>query len=601
MRGGTSLRRGAQLTLGLAVFLTVLVGVGLLVPSHPRLAAVGAVGVLALGIASISPSFIPLLCIPLLILVARVSVGGIQLSVSDVALAAATVPALAFGQRPVLHPHADPAVAQRRLPVRDPLHRREQRVHGERGGMGPCLVPHLGGTRRGVDGRTGRCRTARTDAPHGLDPPARPRHPRPGDPAVRHRRLQRGLRDVAVRHAQELRRDDLRHRSHHRLCAPGVDAMASQARTTRCSPSSSRPSSSPSPGRLSSASSPRSSSSCCAPEATGDAPSSCCCSPCRHWLGVTLMVRDQVRSGNQFNSVFQRLNWFQDSLSVWGTDPWFGAGLRWWYTDRFAVRFQPPNAEIEVLTTAGVVGLAAFLVMIVGALVVAGQDGPPVRDARSRRARLPTRPDPVRPLLGRVAGIDPVGRRRHLSRDAGPCGGRGAAHRVGEVGQGSYHRPGADPHSGHPAPAGEGGVGAAAPPVHTAAGPAECAQMSRNRLRIVHVVATDAFAGVERHVARLAASQHDVGHDVVRHRECPDSHGGGARPTGGALRPCDDADGSGSCPGPGRPRRRGQRAHDRSRGGRRTVSRACGGFRSSPPGTSRRVADRRRQQGSSRG
>ena len=38
--------------------------------------------------------------------------------------------------------------------------------------------------------------------------------------------------------------------------------------------------------------------------------------------------------------------------------------------------------------------------------------------------------------------------------------------------------------------------------------------MSRNRLRIVHVVATDAFAGVERHVARLAASQHDVGHDV---------------------------------------------------------------------------------------
>ncbi len=38
--------------------------------------------------------------------------------------------------------------------------------------------------------------------------------------------------------------------------------------------------------------------------------------------------------------------------------------------------------------------------------------------------------------------------------------------------------------------------------------------MSRNRLRIVHVVATDAFAGVERHVARLAASQHDAGHDV---------------------------------------------------------------------------------------
>ncbi len=42
--------------------------------------------------------------------------------------------------------------------------------------------------------------------------------------------------------------------------------------------------------------------------------------------------------------------------TIWQTDPWFGVGLRWWYTDRFPVQFQPPNAEIEVLTTAGVVG-----------------------------------------------------------------------------------------------------------------------------------------------------------------------------------------------------------------------------------------------------
>ncbi len=81
-------------------------------------------------------------------------------------------------------------------------------------------------------------------------------------------------------------------------------------------------------------------------------------------------VRDQIDSGNQFNSLFQRINWFQDSLEVWSTDPIFGAGLRWWYTDRFASKFQPPNAEMEVLTTAGLVGLAAFLALMVGSLLI---------------------------------------------------------------------------------------------------------------------------------------------------------------------------------------------------------------------------------------
>jgi hypothetical protein len=88
-------------------------------------------------------------------------------------------------------------------------------------------------------------------------------------------------------------------------------------------------------------------------------------------LFVTNLVQDQIKSGNQFNSVFQRLTWFQDSLDVWGTDPWFGVGLRWWYTDRFPVSFQPPNAEIEVLTSAGVVGLVLFVVLAVVALRVA--------------------------------------------------------------------------------------------------------------------------------------------------------------------------------------------------------------------------------------
>ena len=85
---------------------------------------------------------------------------------------------------------------------------------------------------------------------------------------------------------------------------------------------------------------------------------------------VTTLIREQIDSGNQFNSLFQRINWFQDSVDVWLTDPLFGAGLRWWYTDRFDVRFQPPSAEIEVLTTSGLVGLAAFLLLMVGCLVI---------------------------------------------------------------------------------------------------------------------------------------------------------------------------------------------------------------------------------------
>ncbi len=88
-------------------------------------------------------------------------------------------------------------------------------------------------------------------------------------------------------------------------------------------------------------------------------------------LFVSGLVQDQVRSDNQFNSVFQRLTWFQDSVAIWAQDPWFGVGLRWWYTDRFPVTFQPPNAEIEVLTSAGVVGLAAFILLTVVALRVA--------------------------------------------------------------------------------------------------------------------------------------------------------------------------------------------------------------------------------------
>lgn len=81
-------------------------------------------------------------------------------------------------------------------------------------------------------------------------------------------------------------------------------------------------------------------------------------------------VQDQLNSGNVFNSANQRLTWFSESVQLWQQYPVFGAGLRWWYTDRFSFAFQPPNAEYEVLTSAGLVGLLAFLAMFAGMLLV---------------------------------------------------------------------------------------------------------------------------------------------------------------------------------------------------------------------------------------
>ena len=83
-----------------------------------------------------------------------------------------------------------------------------------------------------------------------------------------------------------------------------------------------------------------------------------------------LTLREQLRSDNVHNSAHQRVQWFSAAVDVWRADPLFGAGQRWWYSDRFGVNFQPPNAELEVLSTTGLLGLAAFLLFLIGSLVV---------------------------------------------------------------------------------------------------------------------------------------------------------------------------------------------------------------------------------------
>lgn len=80
-------------------------------------------------------------------------------------------------------------------------------------------------------------------------------------------------------------------------------------------------------------------------------------------------VSAQLAQNDQFNSSAQRLAWYADSISVWQLSPIFGVGQRWWISGYTGFTgFQPPNAEIEVLTTVGIVGLIGFLAMFAGAI-----------------------------------------------------------------------------------------------------------------------------------------------------------------------------------------------------------------------------------------
>lgn len=97
------------------------------------------------------------------------------------------------------------------------------------------------------------------------------------------------------------------------------------------------------------------------------------------WLGVLLaipalgfvvtLVRDQIASGNQHNSFFQRLEWYDQSIANWQSSPLFGLGLRYWTEGRGLHNFHPPQVFLEVLATTGIVGLLGFVAMVAGMLV----------------------------------------------------------------------------------------------------------------------------------------------------------------------------------------------------------------------------------------
>ncbi|WP_122262044.1 O-antigen ligase family protein [Ornithinimicrobium cerasi] len=91
---------------------------------------------------------------------------------------------------------------------------------------------------------------------------------------------------------------------------------------------------------------------------------------------VATIARDQMAEGNVHNSWFQRLDWYAESYAVFLERPWLGWGLRFWRSEGAPIQYEPPHVALEVLTTAGVVGLAGFGVMIVGMLVVLWRTDP---------------------------------------------------------------------------------------------------------------------------------------------------------------------------------------------------------------------------------
>ena len=77
---------------------------------------------------------------------------------------------------------------------------------------------------------------------------------------------------------------------------------------------------------------------------------------------IVATVIEQIESQNEFNSFFQRVDWMRELYAQWKLAPLFGHGLRFWYYNP-SIPYQPPQAEFEVATSAGVVGLLAFGVM----------------------------------------------------------------------------------------------------------------------------------------------------------------------------------------------------------------------------------------------
>ena len=105
-----------------------------------------AIALLVIGAAvtSSKPMAIALMAMPALFVVQRVGLGGSELSVSDVVLAAAFGTAVLLGTRPVQPTDAAAALAEPLLPVHDAVHGHREPLRREHGRVVPRLASRLG-------------------------------------------------------------------------------------------------------------------------------------------------------------------------------------------------------------------------------------------------------------------------------------------------------------------------------------------------------------------------------------------------------------------------------------------------------------------------
>lgn len=367
---GLTLRQvtsAAAWTCGIGFSVIVLLGVGRFIPTHPELALVAATAVLALGLTAIEPAFIPLLAMPAIIVVARVAGSAVNISVSDVALFVAFWPALFFAKRnysehmrsvlwlvaiyqmaTLFTVIANPYTAN----VIDWFHTgllvggslvvgwAVGREGHARAGMSLLLlmatILALSTIAQGLlQYASGDFSAVYVSWPYGM-------HKNFVGTTLGSVALIAYTRPVWMGWAKRwsitvfwlCTVGVLLTQSRQGLIALGVTLVFIVLRSD--------------------------------PERTRSKIILVTIPPAASLVAIT--VKNQLESGNNFNSTVQRVNWFRDSFDVWMNNPLFGVGLRWWYTDRFPVRFQPPNAELEVLTTAGIVGLIGFLVLMFGTL-----------------------------------------------------------------------------------------------------------------------------------------------------------------------------------------------------------------------------------------
>lgn len=352
-----------------AAVVVLLAQVGRMVPGQPVIAGLLALSVLALGVSMVEPAIIPLATMPLLVVVARVSGGGIDLSVSDAALFAAFWPAVFLGKRPYSPPmrsllwlNALYQVATLFTVVANPyLLNTVEWFHAWLLVSGALVVGW-------AVGRAGYARHALTllllaaslvavatiaqglvQYASGSFAPVYPTWP-----YQMHKNFVGTLLcfSAVIAYARPVWLGWSRFwslavfwasaagiafaQSRQGLVALGVAVLVIALRTD--------------------------------PVRKRSKLIVLAVLPAVFFVGT--LVRDEVAEGNVHSAVFQRLTWFEDTMSVWLDSPLFGAGLRYWSAGRTELGFQPPNAELEVLASAGVVGLAGFLVAFVGSLVV---------------------------------------------------------------------------------------------------------------------------------------------------------------------------------------------------------------------------------------